>query len=620
MTYRIYDDLLIDPEARWDKPHEPFFEWRPPFQNVDPEGFPLRWCIVGGGVAGLTAAYELTQFAVEHNLPVQIDLFERSARLGGRIRTHNFSVRSFAEMGPMRIPTGHKVALHYIEDVFGLRLHVFSGEANFFYRGKLRNSWHEIYKEAAATTDPNHSTLTKMFASRMTNAESVPLDPETLIVNAMNNLQDADVRNFLFAARHVGERASPRYRILDLYRNVPATAWGIGLDAITVREAFDIAVHQWVGASELSAPDKRTFAQHLWDEVATLQGLNWLEQISCFHFLREGQALAAPHKRQLVGGFQGITGAFERNLGSFPNIVTLATNSRVRAITWTESGVDVVIAGRGAPGAEEALETRSYDRVICAVPIAAVCDIAFEPALSPKQRTALNGVSYLPASKSAVHFKRRWWELGEEAISGFPRKVGGVTYTDLPNQQIWYPNDNVPSEPERLSRDGEDVDEFEAVERASIAPPPAHERLEDQDISMPVSGPAARQKSEGEGALLAAYMWGKNAARFGSLDPGDRDTEIIRCLEAVAPGCAQDIVDVEHVPWTLERNPAGGAFAWYEPAQHTRYQSVAGAPLWPVATGGPYRVTFAGEHLALIQGWLQGAMQSALCALRDSTE
>ena len=87
----------------------------------------------------------------------------------------------------------------------------------------------------------------------------------------------------------------------------------------------------------------------------------------------------------------------------------------------------------------------------------------------------------------------------------------------------------------------------------------------------------------------------------------------------MAPGCSQDIREIVHVPWSLERNPGGGAFAWYEPAQHTRYLSTAGAPLWPVQAGGPCRVTFAGEHLALIQGWLQGAMQSALAALRDAT-
>lgn len=41
--------------------------------------------IIGGGIAGLTSAYELSQLGNE------VELLEASSRLGGRIRTHYFS-------------------------------------------------------------------------------------------------------------------------------------------------------------------------------------------------------------------------------------------------------------------------------------------------------------------------------------------------------------------------------------------------------------------------------------------------------------------------------------------------------------------------------------------------
>ena len=47
-----------------------------------------RVAIVGGGIAGLSAAYELSVGARERGLsPSQIELFESSARLGGAILT-----------------------------------------------------------------------------------------------------------------------------------------------------------------------------------------------------------------------------------------------------------------------------------------------------------------------------------------------------------------------------------------------------------------------------------------------------------------------------------------------------------------------------------------------------
>ena len=84
--------------------------------------------IIGGGIAGLVSAYELSQF--NH----QVTLLEADSRLGGRIKTHYFSDGNYGELGAMRIPANHRCTLHYI-DKFNLpkRPFISYNPAAFYY-------------------------------------------------------------------------------------------------------------------------------------------------------------------------------------------------------------------------------------------------------------------------------------------------------------------------------------------------------------------------------------------------------------------------------------------------------------------------------------------------------
>ncbi|MGL5875825.1 MAG: flavin monoamine oxidase family protein [Xenococcaceae cyanobacterium] len=73
-----------------------------------------RIVILGAGIAGLIAAYELER------LGHQVEIFEGSSRVGGRIWTHRFGEgekASYGELGAMRIPNEHKHVLHYIQEM-----------------------------------------------------------------------------------------------------------------------------------------------------------------------------------------------------------------------------------------------------------------------------------------------------------------------------------------------------------------------------------------------------------------------------------------------------------------------------------------------------------------------
>ena len=54
---------------------------------------------------------------------------------------------------------------------------------------------------------------------------------------------------------------------------------------------------------------------------------------------------------------------------------------------------------------------------------------------------------------------------------------------------------------------------------------------------------------------------------------------------------------------------SGGAFAWFMPGQHTALHQHILAP--------EGRIFFAGEHVSLTHTWMQGALESALVAVRE---
>ncbi|MFE5796497.1 flavin monoamine oxidase family protein [Streptomyces sp. NPDC056503] len=67
--------------------------------------------VVGAGMAGLVAAYELER------LGFRVEVIEGSLRLGGRVRTHRFGAQEgapFVELGAMRIPTAHHRTMGYV--------------------------------------------------------------------------------------------------------------------------------------------------------------------------------------------------------------------------------------------------------------------------------------------------------------------------------------------------------------------------------------------------------------------------------------------------------------------------------------------------------------------------
>ncbi|HIA84572.1 MAG TPA: FAD-dependent oxidoreductase, partial [Candidatus Marinimicrobia bacterium] len=97
---------------------------------------PKRIVIVGAGLSGLVAGYELTRAGHE------VTILEARNRVGGRVLTlrEPFSDGHFAEAGAARIPPDHNLTLGYA-DHFELTLDNFYPNSGLFmnYREGTRN-------------------------------------------------------------------------------------------------------------------------------------------------------------------------------------------------------------------------------------------------------------------------------------------------------------------------------------------------------------------------------------------------------------------------------------------------------------------------------------------------
>ena len=128
--------------------------------------------VLGAGVAGLVAAYELEKMG--HT----VDIMEASNRIGGRVWTHRFGTEKdapYAELGAMRIPSDHQHTLHYVKEM-GLADRLCKFVTVFEEQNAFINVEGKIFKMKDAPrifqqryqgifTDERYSEQTRLFAA-----------------------------------------------------------------------------------------------------------------------------------------------------------------------------------------------------------------------------------------------------------------------------------------------------------------------------------------------------------------------------------------------------------------------------------------------------------------------
>jgi monoamine oxidase len=516
----------------------------------------LHVAVIGGGMAGLTAAYELAE------LGQSVTLFEASDRWGGRVRTA-WRGQTYAELGAMRVPEAHGCTRHYIKefDLPEVKFRMEDDNGLIMLRGK------------AGT----RGRVTDLFPD-------LPVDSAGII----NPFRIDDV----LLEQITPEFGDDEWRIaygVDDFRNDAASRfvrrcdqtplWSYVVGDIDPRPSLPIA-------GGLPPPRLRLSAD-LWERIARLTGDIWFEPLSLLQWVLQEQSLRSAGKFRIDGGMSRLTDAFVSSVASKPEatiklqapVLRVDTRGDKVAVVWNE--------GRRELRAE-------FDYVICALPAPATSRIAFEPPLDHDVREALTNIHYLPLAKAAVFTRRRRWQH-DNGI------VGGASYTDLAIQQVWYGQDGIDGGP---SDNQEDADPL--VARVT-GPSRIHE-------FEPQTPPNASISPETPGSLLA-YMWGANARRFAAMAEGDRVQLVLSDLEQLHPGITNDVEGVVTAAWN-GADCGGGAVAYFLPGEQQRYQGFLTQP----HPGDHPRVFFAGEHLAIVHTWIQSAMQTALVAVLNVLE
>ena len=113
--------------------------------------------IIGAGLAGLSAAFELSRMGHE------VTVVESRLRIGGRVYTlrEPFSDGMYAEAGAARIPDNHQLTLKYIK-LFGLTLNPFEPD-NMAQVAYIRGRRIKIPNSAASNKEAKGNESEKKY-------------------------------------------------------------------------------------------------------------------------------------------------------------------------------------------------------------------------------------------------------------------------------------------------------------------------------------------------------------------------------------------------------------------------------------------------------------------------
>ena len=105
--------------------------------------------VVGGGLAGLSAAFELRKLGADITI-----LDANDSRIGGRVYTYYFSTEYYNEFGAHRIPVTQETTWHYI-NLFGLNTRPLSV--------RQRNNFLYVHNTRLRTTESIEQNLYPLY-------------------------------------------------------------------------------------------------------------------------------------------------------------------------------------------------------------------------------------------------------------------------------------------------------------------------------------------------------------------------------------------------------------------------------------------------------------------------
>ncbi len=351
------------------------------------EGHGAKVAILGAGVAGLSAAYELGKAGYDC---VVLEARDRvggrnwSIRRGTRLEMNDgtrqvceFDPEMYWNAGPARIPSAHQAVLGYCKEL-GVALEVeintsrgarlYNPDANGGKPIEMRQAHNDVRGEIS-------ELLGKAVNRGALDEELTEEDKERMI---------AFLETYGDLTPDLVFKGSTR----SGYTSLP--------------DAGDQA-----GARRDPVPLKTLLDIDLWSAVLFEEGFDF--QATMF---------------QPVGGMDRIPAAFAKKLGP---VVRL--NSEVTAIKRRNNGVTVAYTDKRS-GQRKAVEA-SY----CIVTIPLRVLEAIDNDFSSTHRSAMRDIEYGNAVKIAWQ-SRRFWEIDDQIY-------GGISWVKGPTALVWYPSDRL---------------------------------------------------------------------------------------------------------------------------------------------------------------------------------
>ncbi len=469
--------------------------------------------IIGAGVAGLTAAFELRQHGFD------ITLMEATERIGGRVLTHYFDQdkKLYGELGAMRIPQTHKCTMHYI-DKFNLEVEPFpqSSPETFIY-----------IKGTRVRNDSDGFSVSEY-------------------IYPLFNLYD-------------WEKEMKWFDLVDYVAEYPISSMPkvVRKELVKIKENYSPYIDYWDCVSTKKAMKVLGLSFSAMDMISSIvPTLFPFYYDSHIEVLNDNYTKAFEDLVKIKGGFSRLPDAIYNSLESdSPEANVRFRFSRpVRSINYNKTDGKIILTS--SDNDYNNLEDDEFDYVICTIPFSTLRNIDVSPVFSSVKHQAIREVQYTESQKTVFLCNRRFWQ--DQGIIN-----GGGSVTDMPISSIYYPF-------------------YGNTEEPSV--------------------------------FLASYNLNKDARRLGTQPIGPRVEMIKSQVEQVHGlhvGYLDDIVeDFASISWGDEPYQLG-CFFYFQPEQKKLFSKAMTTPEFDG------KLLFAGEHVSVFHGWMNGAFQTGAKAAKE---
>lgn len=360
--------------------------------------------VIGGGLAGLSAAFELRKLGADI-----IILEANKDRIGGRVYTYYFDPdgKYYSEFGAHRIPVSHETTWHYI-NLFGLATHPLSVTR--------RNNIIYVHNTRLRTSDSIEQILYPLY--ELTPEERNTPWPE-LNHYAFQYLMmqlPPSIRSELI---QILPEYSPEFLTLSDY-SIRQTLENLGLSQGAIN--LISGVNSGTGALLNISYDEITHEEYTLDfrNIYTVEG--GIVNLP-YSFL---QSFLSNRPSQ----YHNISPS---DIGS----VTYQSGQIVTGIYRSNDSDKVVLKYHNVSNLTET--TDIFDYIVCAIPFSTLREIEIKPYFSNLKMQAILEYNYYDSQKTMFMCNKRFWEENTD----YGKIYGGFSPTDLPIQFIFYPGDHI---------------------------------------------------------------------------------------------------------------------------------------------------------------------------------